>query len=186
MRDRDGPSAFYLGTLLGLTNFWLRLGFPVGGFIHGQLAPTSVSKAGWTRGMSFVDMINNHKNIVIVPHPIVPKAVMTAMLESCALRVPPEDLVLSEDYPLPVHNKLLDEIVAQFPAPASAATEDMAKIKIYVRSYQLTEALAKCIISTFHSVPIISHIDYVPEAISNKFYGYRVTFYCHRITDTEQ
>ena len=49
-------SQFYMGHLLGITDFFFNMGVNVGGFVYGTV--NSKSRGGWTRGAYYTDLVN--------------------------------------------------------------------------------------------------------------------------------
>lgn len=166
------PSSFYLGSLMGITNYFLKQNVPIGSFVYGTVDPLH-SKQGWTRGAMYTHMINERTDVVLVPHPPVPAKTLDLINEATLSRVPPRKLVLSEDSPLPVRNKELDRLAAAFNQPKGPSVP----VPIYMCPHQLNARIVDRMMSDFRQVPELSHITYDLEPITDDFYGYRVLFH---------
>lgn len=168
------PSQFYVGHLMGITNYFLKQGIPVGSLIYGT--KNTSERAGWTRGAYYTDVVNQQDDITFVPHPQVPKDVMALVDDVVINRVPPNKYILSDDAQLPTRDPLLDRLSRES-FSASSSSSSVAKVPIYVRPHQLSERLVDRMISDLHYVNGLQKITYELEPITDTIYGYRVLFH---------
>lgn len=165
-------SDFFVGSLVGFTNYWFELGAPVGGFWYG-----SGSLSSFKRGAKFTDLVNAKSSVRILPHPPMTKQIMTHISSVVKQRIPPRALELSQDNSstLEEKNEFLEQLVERFPL-ASKNNDDIG-VPVYIRDYQLSQPLVDRMIQEITSTGTITGVDYHFERISNDVYGYRVHFF---------
>lgn len=181
MRQRGAPSSFYMGTLLGISNHFIRRGINVGAFIHG-----TVESGSFTRGAEFTDMINERSDVALLPHPEIPTGVKRTIDEATLLRVPPNKLFLSppDQVEMPTRNELLDQVTKRFPfRPQDHDSQDIVEVPVYVRPHQLNQQVIGSLIRDLGRVPHLQGVSYELERITDTIHGYRVLFHVSRVRD---
>lgn len=168
------PSGFFVGSLLGFTDYWFDLGSNVGGMWYGYRA----SNGFMDRGVNFVDLERKRDNVCIMTHPPIPTKVMKRMREAVSLRIPAKDLMLSEHVNHPQRNKHLDALVNNVQMTRTDHTEPFQKpVSFYVKDYQLTPKVNGELMKEFAELDRIIKVDYKLESITDEDYGYRVHVY---------
>lgn len=95
-------SSFYVGSMVGLTPYWFRQGYNLGGVWFGYAGRHADPAIGPTdgsvfhRGVKFVEMDRGSKRMCILPHPTFSESLMEWMRVCTKIRVPPRDLILTE------------------------------------------------------------------------------------------
>lgn len=170
------PSAFFIGSLLGFTDYWFELGANVGGLWFGYRSSSNIMD----RGVLFVDLARRNDNVCILTHPPIPPRVMSRMREAVALRIPAKDLTLSENPQHPKRNKHLDTLIADVQITRKNDLEPYQDpVSFYVKDYQLTPVVVGPMMKEFATLKRIVKVDYKLESVTNEDYGYNVRVYAN-------
>lgn len=174
------PSRFFVGSLLGFTDYWFELGANVGGLWYTYRNSSGIPD----RGVKFTDLERKRDSVCLLTHPEIPQPVMERMREAVALRMPPRPLLLSEKVVEKYHpkkNKELDFLVETVhntrSNPNARPTQD--PVSFYVRDYQLNSSIMSNLQGEFVELKDIVKIEYDLESVTNEVYGYRVHVYAN-------
>jgi hypothetical protein len=160
---------FFIGSLTGMTDYWLRRGSRRGGLIY-----VTKNKG---RGAYYADMINQQDQIKLELHPELPQNVFQYMKICTSIGIPPLPLTLTQQQQQQTTNKHLDYIVAngisqrQKQQPPGAVT---VRVPVLIRPHQITSAQAEHIAAEFRSLGAVSKLEYKLERYTDDIYGYRV------------
>ena len=173
--------SFYVGSQIGLTNYWYRLKHNLGGVwfgYTGRYADPRLGDGGKTfqRGVKFVDMQKASPRMCIKPHPLFSDTIMAWLKIATRIRVPPRDLVLTEEgiASHPVKNLVLERVVDYVDALGRKRLIEQPAAPVYVRDYQLTPKIVENMLANFDRVPAITDVSYQLESLTNWAYSYRV------------
>jgi hypothetical protein len=183
--ERGKTTSFFIGSLTGLTDYFIMRGTNIGSFLYG----TKQAGGKITRGAYYDDMINNPEKIAIVLHDKIPNDVMNCIKDSVSIRVPPEPLVLTsaqidaqkrtnehlEHIKNSVQKLGRNKAPSAGPGPEGPRT---AYVNVYVRDYQINQLMANRIVDDIRKLPSILSVDYYPEQYTDKFYGYTMRIQC--------
>jgi hypothetical protein len=169
-------SNFFLGSLMGITNYWFDRGCNVGALYY---ATQDRDNAPLKRGILFTDIVNESHKMAIVPHPPIPASVMGVINEATLLRVPPKPLMLHEDaMNVNTRNAYLDGIAAHVESMGRVnnGTADRA-VPVYIRPHQLNEENVDAIKRELKAMHNVWKVSYEMENVVNHQVGYRVMFH---------
>lgn len=171
--EPGAPGSFFIGSLVGYTNYWTRLGASVGGFWY-------VDGRTNTRGLYHSDIAAGHANCKLVPHPPFDSVQMEHMNFAVKQRPPATDLVLSEENMTPIENSILASMQQRINHASGGGGggggSETYPIRMFVRAHQLRSSLAEKICAEALATGV-QRMDYVFEPISDSVYGYRVTMH---------
>lgn len=167
-------SSFYIGHLLGVTDYFFKQGIPIGGFLYGNIDKKATK--GWTRGVYYTDLVNKKEKLALVPHPKVPPLVMNTINDVVTMRVPPNKLILDENAPVATRNEYLDSVVARYPV-SGGKTTSLKQIPVYIRPHQINSKITERMISELANVHELKGVSYDLEQITNTIHGYRLVCY---------
>ena len=170
-------SNFYIGHLMGITDYFFKQGLDVGGFLYGNI--NSKAPGGWTRGVYYTDLVNRKDHLALIPHPRVPPTVMETMNDVASMRTPPNKLILDENAPVAITNPLLDRITQTYPVRGSISN-DIAQVPVYIRPHQISSKLVDRMIGELRNVSNLRGVTYELEPITNTIHGYRVLFHVEK------
>lgn len=166
-------SNFYIGHLLGITDYFFKQGIPAGGFVYGNINGSAHN--GWSRGVLYTDLVNEKDHLALIPHPMVPSKVMKIMSDVSTMRVPPNKLILDESAPVATRNQILDSVVKNFPLQGDS--NEMTQIPVYIRPHQINELIASRMVQELKQTPYLKGVTYDLEQITNTIHGYRMLCY---------
>lgn len=175
-------SSFYVGSMVGLTPYWFRQGYNLGGVWFGYTGHFADPAIGPTdgsifhRGVKFVEMDNASDRMCIMPHPVFSESLMEWMRVCTKIRVPPRDLILTQRGiasqsdtfapldALRLHAKSMGRecTVPHDPAPA------------YVAEHQMTPAILEGLKREIERSTLITGISYSVEHLTDWAHVYRV------------
>lgn len=164
--DKNVSTNFFIGSLTGLTDYFIRRGCNVGTFTYATVQPDGTL----TRGAYYHDMITAPEKIALIAADPVPKEMMKAINTAVSIRVPPEPLVLTKEGSKNKRNEHLDYICENITKKSSTA--NTLSIPVFVRPYQINRKLARAVVDDFKKLPRIVGADYVEEHYTDKQYGY--------------
>lgn len=172
--ERGSDSQFFLGSLLGMTNYFFNRGYNIGAFWYGT--KSIESNAAPTRGIYYKELANESDKLSFIPQPPIPKQVMDVINEATLLRIPPQPLVLTKKR-VTIRNEHLDYIVKDIERlNRPSAPKDQA-VPIYIRPHQIDENLAHQIATELRGKNRVWKVSYELENITDDLYGYRVMIY---------
>lgn len=183
--DHGKTTNFFIGSLTGMTDFFIRRGYNVGSFLYCTKQPNGTL----TRGAYYDDMINHPEKITLIMHEKVPDQVMEVIKDGVSIRVPPEPLILTnktfkDDHT--AHNEHLEYIkqkVRDMNRRKAVGNNKMAKVNIYIRDYQINQKIAERVVEDIRKLPSIVSVDYYRELYTDKFYGYNMQIECMFTTE---
>jgi len=171
--ERGAPSSFYLGNLLVVTNHFMQYGHNIGAFICGNI---DAEQGGITRGAHFVDIINQHPHVALVPCEPLPDRVMAITREAAMLREPCQSFVLDRSKPLAGYEKQpsLERLKNTINGLGRHGTSPWGSVDVFMRPHQFNDATINVMIGELKRASAVYRVDYEREAITNSLVGYRV------------
>lgn len=169
--DRGASSNFYLGNLLVVTPDYIDLGFNLGYFTVCQIQPNGQL----TRGATFVDIINQHSNVALVPAQPIPTPIMSIMREATALRAPPRPFILDKTKPmegLEVH-PLFERVKANVASLNRKGSSPFGSVDLFYRPHQFNAASLNALSNELCRLKHVYKVDYQLEHITNAVCVYR-------------
>lgn len=162
--ERGETGAFFVGSLLGTTNYFINRGARIGTFYY-------ASEAG-TRGVLYSDMINNRK-YSLVPQPQIPRQMLEHTLQKVAVRVPL--------LPCKLTTRKVDAGLQELTKVSAAvtklnrphATEHIAA-PVYILSHLITPTLVQGFIHDVTRLTRVTKVSVHPEPVTDEITGYRV------------
>lgn len=174
MHKKGEPGSFFVGSLVGLTDYFYR---------QGARAPlafwycTKQANGTLTRGASYVDMMNKSDRVALKVQMPPGKAVMEVTEEAILKRIPPAPLFLTKSHPHRAKHSILEKISRSVANLKRAPGPKHQKVPVYVRPHQLTTARGNQIIGDFARMDRIWKVDYHLEEITDTLWGYRMEIY---------
>ena len=164
---------FFIGSLTGLTDYFISQGHNVGTFSYGTKQPDGTV----TRGAYYSDMLNDNDNVVIMMHDAVPKPVMTMIKEVISVRVPPEPLVYTPGLrDAKEINSDLEYVVKAVKklgrVSGNQTNVPLVGVPVYIKDYQINREHAQKIVSDIQRLEHVVDASYHEERYSDSFYGY--------------
>ena len=164
---------FFIGSLTGLTDYFISQGHNVGTFSYGTKQPDG----SITRGAYYSDMLNDNDNVVIMMHDAVPKPVMTMIKEVISVRVPPEPLVYTPGLrDAKEINSDLEYVVKAVKklgrVSGNQTNVPLVGVPVYIKDYQINREHAQKIVSDIQRLEHVVDASYHEERYSDSFYGY--------------
>lgn len=162
------PGSFFVGSIVGFTNYWMRLGGDVGGFwyVDGR------GPNGGSRGLYHSDIVQGHANVRIVPHPPFESVQLQHMNHAVKLRPPPRPLTLSEASSTSKRtNPILERVQSRINGGQKQGGS--TTLTMYARDHQLTPAIGERMIEEAHAAGVRS-MEYRWEPISDDVGGYEI------------
>lgn len=157
----DEESTFFIGALVGVTNYWLAQGASTGGIWYGY--------GDFSRGALHTDLAQRSPRVRMRPHPEFPPAVLRHMQEVIKVRCPALPLTLTVNHP--AANPHLDRLAPR--ATTTTNEADATTIDVFVRDYQLNEGKVERIAAAAAQAGV-ELVDYRLEPISDHVYDYRL------------
>ena len=179
------PSSFYVGSMIGLTNYWFNMPASmnppnVGGAWFGYVGDYSDPDVGprdqFQRGVQFVEMENKSPKMCILPQPAFSDQLMTWMRVATRIRVRPRDLYLTPKgiSQQPERDPKLDKLVSLVDSFNRRSTVQQEPIPVYIKSKQLTPAIMQKLSADISRLPFITDIRYQAEHLVDWTFTYRV------------
>ncbi len=178
-------STFYVGSMIGLTNYWFdmpksmnppNLGGAWFGYV-GDYADPTIGDGGQTfqRGVQFIEMENKSPRMCILPQPLFSDRLMAWMRVATRIRVKPRDLYLTKQgmERQPESEPILDKLVAHAAAFRRQSTVQQDPVPVYIRSHQLTPIVVKKMMADIARLPFITDVRYQCEHLADWAHCYR-------------
>lgn len=174
-------STFYVGTMIGLTNYWFRLGYNLGGVwfgYGGRFADRNLGDGGKTfqRGVKFIEMQNRSNKMCIKMQGIIDDDLMAWMKVAVRIRVKPRDLILTPEGKAshPVKNMALEKIVEHTRSLGREERVKQEPAPVYALPRQLTDAVVNAVLKDINKYPFINEVVYRLESLTDWIYSYYV------------
>ncbi len=170
--DMGGKSTFYHGNLELATPFFLQQ--RVGHFICGNIDPETKEI---TRGVPFIDIINQENNFAIIPLPELSQDIMVVMQEALTLREPAPAYLFDKTKPMSgtkVHPELEKLKLATKGRTGMAPHGPIDKI---LMADDVTAANVKAIARDIQQMDACFKVEYDLQQITNDMHRYRIMFY---------
>jgi len=173
------PSTFFEGSMVGFSAEWFESspGVNLCGMWLGYSGVHSEKAGTFQRGVHFTDLINKSEKISIIMHPEFSDSCMAWMKKATAIRVPPRDLILTEEgiANFPKREPTIDKLVKftdGMQRPLQYRNQDPALV--YMKTSQLNRNNVHAIMNDIEKNPYISRMTYVPEYGTDWSSWYRV------------
>ena len=139
LHPKGEPGSFFVGSLVGLTDFFYRRGsdLPVG-FWYCTKNGSQIQ-----RGVSYKDMMNNHDNIAVKLQPTPPKLVGEVMIVGISRRLPPIKVILTPELKVEPKNHHLDHLSQSIAKLGRKHGSIHQYVPLYVRPHQLTRIISR-------------------------------------------
>lgn len=174
LRRRGEAGAFLLGSLKGVTDYFVRRGVNIGGITY-----TTMQRDGsQTRGAYYEDMMNDRNDVAVRLDPPVSSDTMDLIKETNFLRDPPHDLVLSKEYDKSIErNEHLDYVCEQVAKYRRQPGDELKRVSVFVRPTHLNAKLATDIAWDVKKLTKVWKVDYRLERVTDELYGYEMRFF---------
>ena len=168
------PGSFFIGSIVGFTNYWFRLGGNCGGFWYTD----SRGSNGGSRGLYHSDIVQGHANVRLTPHPPFETVHLQHMNHAVKLRPPPRPLILSEATAQEKRpSEILERVQSQFTnGGGGVGGSDGVSLTMYAREHQLTPEIAQRMVKEAKAAGVVG-MEYHWEPISDDVGGYEIKFH---------
>jgi hypothetical protein len=171
-------SSFFVGSMVGFTNYWFEMGLNIGGAWIGY---TDKATGQFHRGVSFEDLINKSEKICILPHPPFSDACMDWMRRATSIRVPPRDLILTDEgiKAQPEREPTIDALVSFTESLGREARggRQQPPAPVYFKTNQLTVGNVAAIKNDIRRNSAVTRLTYTCEHLTDWMHMYRVGFH---------
>ncbi len=171
-------SPFYLALLSCSSDHVInKYGVNVGSFI---CVNVNQKTQKLTRGVLFVDAINDRDNVGLVPMPPLPDQDMALIREIIALRPPPRPLVLDKSKPMdgPERDEHMDRLVAFIKSRGRPqGNRKLGGVDLFVRPHAWNADRANMMIRDAMRLDRIYDAEYEKEMITNNIWNWRLRLY---------
>lgn len=171
-------SPFYLALLSCSTDHVInKYGINVGSFICVNVEPKS---GALTRGVLFVDAINDKDNVGLVPAPPIPDEDMALIREIIALRPPPRPLILDKTKHMegPDSDPHLDKLVALIKSRGRPqGNRKLGSVDLFLRPHQWSAERANMMMRDAIRLDRIWDAEYEKEMITNNIWNWRLRLF---------
>lgn len=174
LHKKGEPGSFFVGSLVGLTDYYYRQG------AHAPLGFWYCSKQGskLSRGVSYADMMNDGENVAVKVQPLVPRSMMPTILEAISRRVPPDPLTLNPGtHAGRKRHSVLERVCKAVEGFQRAPGSIHNKVPVYIRPHQLDASAANAMIGDFSRLERVWKVAYHLEEITDKMWGYRMEIF---------
>lgn len=185
-------SSFYVGSMIGLTPYWFRQGYNLGGVWFGYTGAYADPKIGPTdgsifhRGVKFLEMDAGADRMCILPHPLFSESLMEWMRVCTKIRVPPRDLILTQKGIDSQSERFqaLDALASHVKKLGRERTVDHEPAPAYIGEHQMTPSILESLKREAERSPLVTGISYSVEHLTDWAHVYRVGI--HANTTAEQ
>lgn len=174
--ERDTVGSFFIGSLVGMTDYFYRLGAkqPLTFWYC-----TEQNNGLLTRGALYDDMIQHPDRVAYRPQAPIPKQVMGLIEEAIKLRVPPRPLTLTEREKHKT-NPHLDFVASAVSKLNRKSGPLHMNAPVYIRPHQINQKAASAMAQDFTRLRNVWKVDYNLERITDEIWGYRMMVYVNQ------